>query len=366
MRASSAAQSWRAGPQSNRQRRELDTGKKARARRIFRWERAILSCTIPSRRAVIDIGTNSVKLLVADVAGQCLTPVTETSKQTRLGAGFYGTRRLQKPAITSTVAAVTEFAKTAAELGSADTRLIATSAARDALNVAELAEGIRQSCGLEMDILSGDKEADWVFRGVTSDPKLSQSPVLVLDVGGGSTEFIVGDHGVPQFRNSYGMGTVRLLEQLRPSDPPGLRALIACRVGLRDFLKTEVVPLLRPALNACQSPVKLVGTGGTATILARVETGMSDFDREKIESASLSLDSIRNHLESYWQMTLAQRQSIPGIPPQRGDVILTGVAIYEAIMEQFGFSQLGVSTRGLRYWALLHTWTTPIHSVSSS
>lgn len=323
-----------------------------------------LSGIIPYRRAVIDIGTNSVKLLVADVAGQSLTPVTETSKQTRLGAGFYGTRQLQKSAVASTVEAVKEFAKSAADLGAADMRLIATSAARDAVNGAELAEAIRQGCGLEMDILSGDKEAEWVFRGVTAGTSLAQSPVLVLDVGGGSTEFIVGDHGVPQFRSSYGIGTVRLLEQLRPSDPPGLRALIACRVWLRDFLKAEVLPLLRPALNACQRPVRLVGTGGTATILARIQTGMADFDREKIESTILTLESIRGHLESHWQMTLEQRQKIAGIPAKREDVILTGVAIYEAIMEQFGFNQLSVSTRGLRYWALLHTWTTPIKPAS--
>ena len=186
--------------------------------------------TNPQRRAVIDIGTNSVKLLVADLADQSLAPVSESSKQTRLGAGFYGTRRLLEPAIALTADAVVEFSKTAAELGASNVRLIATSAARDALNVSALSDAIRRRCGLEMEILSGDKEADWVFRGVTTNPKLAQSPVLVLDVGGGSTEFIVGDHAVPQFRSSYGLGTVRLLEQLRPSDPPGLRALIGCRV----------------------------------------------------------------------------------------------------------------------------------------
>ncbi|MGO8698501.1 MAG: Ppx/GppA family phosphatase [Limisphaerales bacterium] len=324
-----------------------------------------MSRTIPHRRAVIDIGTNSVKLLVADVAEHSLTPVAETSRQTRLGAGFYGTRQLQKPAIASTAEAVTEFANNAAELGAAETRLIATSAARDALNVAELVDAIRKSCGLEMDILSGDKEADWVFRGVTTGTPLARSPVLVLDVGGGSTEFIVGDHGVPQFRDSYGVGTVRLLEQLRPSDPPGLRALIACRVWLRDYLRAEVVPLLRPALNACQQPVKLVGTGGTATILARIETGMTGFDRDKIESTTLHLEGIRSLVEAHWQMTLEQRQSLPGIPAKRGDVILTGVAIYEAIMEQFGFSQLAVSTRGLRYWALLQSWPPPAQPAPS-
>ncbi len=86
-----------------------------------------------------------------------------------------------------------------------------------------------------MEILSGDKEAEWVFRGVASNPALARSPVLVLDVGGGSTEFIVGDNAVPQFRSSYSLGTVRLLEQLQPGDPPGLRALLACRVWLRDY-----------------------------------------------------------------------------------------------------------------------------------
>jgi exopolyphosphatase / guanosine-5'-triphosphate,3'-diphosphate pyrophosphatase len=147
-----------------------------------------------------------------------------------------------------------------------------------------------------------------------------------------------------------------LLEQLRPGDPPGLRALVACRVWLRDFLKTQVVPLLRPALAACQRPVKLVGTGGTSTLLARIQGRLADYDREKIESTPITLETIRNHLESHWQMTLGDREKIIGLPPGRADVILTGIAIYEAIMEQLGFSDLTVSTRGLRYWALLHPW----------
>ena len=309
---------------------------------------------IANRRAVIDVGTNSVKLLVGDVAGGVVTPVSEVSQQTRLGAGFYVTRRLQRPAIALTAQTVAAFSSSAAKLGAAPARVIATSAARDALNVADLAEAIHRSCGLEMEILSGDKEADWVFRGVTTNPALAHWPVLVLDVGGGSTEIIVGDNGVPQFRSSYSLGTVRLLEQLRPGDPPGLRALMACRVWLRDFLKTEVASLLKPALSAAQRPVRLVGTGGTATILARVQVKMNDFDREKIEATALTVENIRQMVESQWQMTLAERLNIPGLPADRADVMLTGMAIYEAIMEQFGFKDMAVSTRGLRYWALLH------------
>ena len=306
----------------------------------------------PIRRAVIDVGTNSVKLLIGDVAGGVVTPVEETSRQTRLGAGFYSTRRLQRPAIALTAEAVAEFSRTAAGLRAAPPRVIATSAARDALNAGELIEAIRLASGLQAEVISGDKEADWVFRGVTTDPRLAHSPLLILDVGGGSTEFIVGENTVPQFRSSYGLGTVRLLDLFRLGDPPGLRALLLARVWLRDFLKTQVAPLLKPALDA-RSSVRLVGAGGTATLLARMEGKMTDFDRDKIEATPLTLDGIRRALESQWQMNLAERQKIPGLPPNRSDVILTGMAIYEAVMEQFGFQNLTVSTRGLRFWALL-------------
>jgi exopolyphosphatase/guanosine-5'-triphosphate,3'-diphosphate pyrophosphatase len=313
-----------------------------------------LNPEVQNRRAVIDIGTNSVKVLVADVAEGRLTPVSEMSRQTRLGAGFYVTHTLQPSAIALTAGVVAEFRASAAKLGASSVRIIATSAARDARNAVELIDAVRQSTGLEIEILSGDKEAEWVFRGVTSNPDLAQSPVLILDVGGGSTEFIVGDHAEPHIRSSYGLGTVRLLEQLRLGDPPGLAALAECRAWLKDFLVKQVVPFIEPALRACRGPVRLVGTGGTATILARIETRMPGYDRDKIEAVQIPLSQIQAHLEEQWQMTLAQRQRIVGVPPNRGDVILTGMAIYESIMAQFSLTPLGVSTRGLRYWALLH------------
>ncbi len=307
----------------------------------------------PNRRAVIDVGTNSVKLLVGDVAGTLLTPVAETSRQTRLGAGFYATKRLQSSAIAATAEAVKAYSEEARKLGAKSLRVIATSAARDASNAVDLIAAIRKSSGAELEVISGDKEADWAFRGVTSNPKLAKSPVLIVDVGGGSTEFIVGENAVPQFRDSYNLGTVRLLEQLRPGDPPGLRALIACRVWLREFLKGQVVPLVRPALTACKRPVQLVGAGGSATILSRIHGHLEDYDREKIESTPIPLEVVREQLELQWQMPLSERQKIAGLPADKADVILTGIAIYEAIMEQLGFTHLTVSTRGLRYWALL-------------
>ena len=307
----------------------------------------------PQRRAVIDVGTNSVKLLVADVAGSRITPALEESNQTRLGAGFYATRQLQPAAIAKTAAAVAGYSATAAKWGAASVSIIGTSAARDALNSADLAAAIRQASGLPIRILSGEEEAEWVFRGVASNPKLAGLPVLILDVGGGSTEIIVGENSVPRFCRSYPLGTVRLLEQLRPGDPPGLEALGRCRAVLREFLAREVVAALEPALRQFPGPVQLVGTSGTASILARMEAKAEDFNREQIEATVLPLARLRAMLEEQWQLPLAGRRKTPGLPPDRADVIVTGMAIYEAIMDRIGLARLRISTRGLRYWALL-------------
>ena len=147
-----------------------------------------------------------------------------------------------------------EFRASAAKLGATSVRVIATSAARDARNAVELIDAVRQTAGLETEILSGDKEAEWVFRGVTSNPGLAQSPVLILDVGGGSTEFIVGDNAVPQFRSSYSLGTVRLLEQLRLPTRPACRRWTECRAWLKDFCQDKSCPCIKPALGPAAAP----------------------------------------------------------------------------------------------------------------
>lgn len=304
------------------------------------------------RRAAIDVGTNSVKLLVGDVADSRVTPVWEESKQTRLGRGFYQNHLLQPEPIAQTAEAVTKFAEKARQLGAVTVRVIGTSAARDAHNAQELINAIRQCSGLELAVLSGEQEADWAFCGVTTDPELAALPLLILDVGGGSSEFIVGENRVQKFTQSYRFGTVRLFESLRLKDPPGLEALAQCRAQAADFLREKIAPDLAPALRSCSRHPHLIGTGGTATILARMEGGMQDFNRERIESVRLTIQEISAWAERLWQSTLAARQQIPGLPPNRADVILTGIVIFEAIMDQFAFSELRISTRGLRYSAL--------------
>ena len=330
------------------------------------------------RRAVIDVGTNSIKLLVADVAGQEIQPVCEQSKQTRLGHGFYETHRLRPDAIAATAAAVAGFAAMAREAQAVSIRVLATSAAREAVNREELTAAIEQSAGLKVEVISGQQEAELGFQGVTTDLQLAQVPLLLMDVGGGSAQFIFGQDGHIHFCHSFPLGSVRLLETLPCSDPPKATELAACRQWLTEFLRKEVRPILVKRTGdspersefrgqrsgADQSPltsagarsagaVRLVGVGGTATILACMEAKLEAFDRARIEATRLSAARVSWHLDRLWSLPLEERRKIIGLPANRADVILMGVVIYQSVMEAFDFPDLCVSTRGLRFAAVM-------------
>ena len=306
------------------------------------------------RRAVIDVGTNSIKLLVADIRGPEVLPVHEESRQTRLGKGFYETHRLQPEAIARTTEAVWEFAEIARERNAVSIRVIATSAARDAVNPTDLISSIERASGLKTEIITGAREADWVFQGVNTDPELASRPLLLLDVGGGSAEFILGHGKKKSFAHSFPLGTVRLLEKFPHSDPPSTKEYESVRAWLKEFLNKEVRSQLEPALKKETGEILLVGTGGTTSILASIEKKLDRFDREKIERVTLSSQSVKAHRKLLWSLPLIERKEVRGLPRQRADVILTGVLIYEMVMAEFGFKQLRVSTRGLRFAAVMH------------
>jgi len=307
-----------------------------------------------SRRAVIDIGTNSVKLLVAEVSGRRVHPLLERSEQTRLGRGFYATHRLQPAAIADTARAVAGFAAQAREWGAVPTRVIATSAARDAINQSELLAALQSASNLEVDVISGEQEADWAFRGVNSDPAFAGQPLLLVDVGGGSTEFILGEGDHQRFRHSFRIGTVRLMELLPRSDPPTGFEWDQYRAHVSDFLEQQVRPAIEPELwTFPKHRVQLVGTGGTASTMTRIELGLQTFERDSIEALRLTRAQVRRQRERLWSLPLANRKQIAGLPPDRADVILTGVPIYEIFMEKFDFPDLRVSTRGLRFAAVM-------------
>jgi exopolyphosphatase / guanosine-5'-triphosphate,3'-diphosphate pyrophosphatase len=311
----------------------------------------------PVRRAVIDVGTNSIKLLVADVDGRDVHPVHEASHQTRLGKGFYATHRLQPDTIAHSAEAVAEFTRTAREKNAKVVRVIATSAARDAVNPGDLTSAIERAAGLKVEIISGAREAEWAFRGVTTDPELVQAPLLLLDVGGGSAQFILGQGPRTHFACSFQLGAVRLLEKFPHHDPPAPSELTAVCNWVKHFLSNEVRPELEPALRretaSRPAGIQLVGTGGTSSILARMEAKLDRYDRKRLEATRLSLEQVIAHRQRLWRLPLVERKEIVGLPKSRADVILTGILIYELVMAEFGFPQLRVSTRGLRFAAVM-------------
>jgi exopolyphosphatase / guanosine-5'-triphosphate,3'-diphosphate pyrophosphatase len=327
----------------------------------------------PIRRAVIDIGTNSVKLLVAQVSGCEVQPISEQSQQTRLGHAFYKTHRLQAEAIRATSMAVAGFAAVAREAQAASIRILATSAAREAVNRDELTSAIEQASGLKVEVLSGEQEAALGFQGATTDPQLAQGPLLLMDVGGGSAQFVFGCNGRAQLSHSFPLGSVRLLETMPCSDPPKPSELAACRGWLKDFLNKEVRPQLQDGGTRCShdagsepapragnraphvSKAQLVGVGGTASILGCMESELTAFDRVRLEATRLPVARVSWHLERLWSLSLEQRRQIVGLPKNRADIILMGVAIYQAVMEAFDLPDLRISTRGLRFAALLQT-----------
>lgn len=309
------------------------------------------------RKAVIDIGTNSVKLLVADCRDGGIEAVLETSRQTRLGRGFYQSRRLQPEAIHRTATTVDDFARRALEGGSTQLRIIATSAVRDAANAAEFVEAVRSASGREVEIITGRQEAAWAFHGVLTHPGLAGHPLLIADVGGGSTEFILGHDGALLFDDSVELGTVRLLESVTCSDPPAPAELKAVREQLGAFLEQHLVEPLAKARDALATDrpgesTLLVGTGGTATLLARLHLGLDRYDRDLIEQVVLSRANLTDHVETLWGLPAEKRAELPGLPAEKTDVILMGAVIFEAIMRTFDYDELRPSMRGLRYGVL--------------
>jgi exopolyphosphatase/guanosine-5'-triphosphate,3'-diphosphate pyrophosphatase len=247
---------------------------------------------------------------------------------------------------------VAEFAAEARALGAVRVRVIATSAARDAENPEDLTAAVKSAADLNVEIISGDQEAELTFQGVTSAPHLAGKRLLIMDLGGGSTEFILGASGHKQFSRSYKLGCVRLLEKLRPPETPSTDDLRTCRQQVRSFLATHVCPDLEPLLKQHPVPPLLAGTGGTATILARIQGQITNFDRARVESTMLDLNAAHRWVKRLWSLPLPERQQVPGLPANRADVILMGVVIYEQVMDFFGLPQLCISTRGLRFAAV--------------
>ncbi len=305
-----------------------------------------------SRRAVIDIGTNSVKLLVGEVSSGSVAPLFEDNRLTRLGRGLYEEGLLAESSMADTEEAARHFSQKAESLGATQLRVIATSATRDAKNGDELVERLKQATRVEPRILSGQEEARMVLDGILTDPRLQNRNLLITDIGGGSTELILTRNGELVHERSFQMGTVRILEAVPPQDPPSRPCREGCDRWLDRIFRDEVLPGLSGPIRET-GDVTLVTTGGTSTILARIHLETDLFEREKIESVILQRNQVAAIHDRLWSCSLSERQKITGLPADRADVMPAGSAIYLKIFQHLGFKAMNPSTRGLRFGALL-------------
>ena len=302
----------------------------------------------PQRRAVIDVGSNSVKLLVADVMGETVTPLLHEGEQTRLGRGVFETNRLDPEAIAQTAFVAGQFAEKARRMGASEVKAVATSAAREARNGMDLIEAFRDF-RIPLMIIEGDREAELVLCGVRSQPDYAEGPLAIIDVGGGSTELLVADESGLRVQHSFQLGTVRMLEQYAPSDLPAAGERAQLIEALDQFLDEQVTPML----GGVSLPGTLVGAGGTPVFLSRILKGTDSLEADELEALCWPLPEVQSLADRLWMVSLERRRNLPGLPADRADVILFGVAIFEAIMMRCGFHELRPTLRGVRYGSLL-------------
>ncbi len=306
------------------------------------------SGTVPrsARFATIDIGTNSVLLLVAErLASGAFHPVEELAEITRLGRGVDRARRLSPEGMEETLRAVEAFAARARALGAQGVIASATSAARDAENGAEFLALVRQRAGVDVEVISGDREAHLAFTAAQADFGKTER-LVVIDIGGGSTEVIVG--AAPgatgfQFRESFDVGSVRLTERLVRSDPPTPEELASIRGALAQTFAELEPP---------QGPFRLVGIAGTVTTLYALVHAIDPYDAGRVHGGVLSLDDVRSVAARLAGLTLEQRKQLKGLQPKRADVICAGAHILLAAMERLSAAACTVSDRGVR-WGLM-------------
>ena len=289
-----------------------------------------------TRVAAVDIGTNSCRLLVADVDGSQLTTVDRRTKITRLGQGVNETRRLDPEAIARTIAVIREYAHAITEHGATRVRAAATSASRDAANRNDFFGPVEELLGVRPELLSGDDEARLEFSGATAG-LTEPEPYLVVDVGGGSTEFIVGA-GEPEGLISVDVGCVRLTEQVLRSDPPTPEELSVAVGIVRDHLAD-----VDRALGGAGQAKTLIGTAGTVWTMGAIELGVDASESARIHHSRLSRAAAEDIFRTLATEPISRRRFNPGLEPGRVDVIVGGVIVVVSVMRHWAYEELLVS-----------------------
>ncbi len=275
------------------------------------------------RVAAIDCGTNSIRLLVTDIADGTAAELVREMRIVRLGQGVDATGRLSDEAIERTLQATREYAELITMLGADQVLFCATSAARDAENADDFAAAVESILGVGPQVLTGTEEALASFVGATRG--LDDHRALVVDIGGDSTELVVGEGANVEWSTSLDIGSVRLTERFLRGDPPPVAEV----TGAMNHLDS----VLKPAVADLDPVASIVGVAGTVTTVAAHALDLRSYDREAIHGARLTFDVIRSSCLSLAQMSIADRRALPFMHPGRADVIGGGALVLDRVLE---------------------------------
>jgi exopolyphosphatase/guanosine-5'-triphosphate,3'-diphosphate pyrophosphatase len=288
------------------------------------------------RVAAIDCGTNSIRLLIADVDGNNFREIVRDMEIVRLGQGVDQTGQFHPDAIARTLSAVDKFAAEIAKRGVEKIRFCATSATRDATNRHLFVDGVRERLGIELEVISGEEEAALSFAGAIKDLDPSNGPFLVVDIGGGSTEFVFGTSTV-EAAKSVNIGCVRMSERHFASDPATPEQIEAAHADIQAAIATaaEVVPITKAKT--------LVAVAGTATTVAAAALDLPEYDRYAIHLSRISAQQTHDASTMFATKTREQRLSLGYMHPGRVDVIAAGSLVLSEIMKATGATEFVAS-----------------------
>jgi exopolyphosphatase/guanosine-5'-triphosphate,3'-diphosphate pyrophosphatase len=302
--------------------------------------------------AVVDLGTNSTRLLVARVEHGRVEQVERKSTVTRLGQGVDATGRLADEAVERVLDVLDGYRRLIDEHGASKVVALATSAVRDSDNGDEFRATLHERFGIDVRIISGDEEARLTFLGATSARADRDDPTLVIDIGGGSTELVIGRPGAdPDFHVSTQAGSVRQTERHLDGDPPSAGELSALRTEVRGIVEEAVPEDERSAVT------RGIAVAGTATQLAGIARALDSSDAP-LHGYKLELDVVRSILERLAGVPLEERKRTPGLDPDRAPTIVAGAAILVETMEAFGLVEVETSETDILHGAALSAATT--------
>lgn len=290
------------------------------------------------RTAVIDIGSNSIRLFVGEAVNNNFRILYRDLKTTRLGQGVSKNGALDDISIEKSLAVIQSFSQQAQAMGCNRIGAFATSAVREAGNGWQFVERVKRDTGIDVKILSGQEEAKFSFEGAKAGLKIA-GPALVIDIGGGSTELTVGSSDIIK-SISLPMGAVRFTQNILRSDPPAseeVRRAVTCAMELLSDFATSYMELFK------NEKIVAIGVGGTFTTLAAMEQELESYDSDKVHGFMLEMSAVDRIFNKLLSLTIEQKRELPGLQPERADIITAGTLIASAVMRRLDLSAVAVS-----------------------